>query len=241
MSKLVVLNWKMNLPDLPSWSEALKFKGNNRIVVCPSFTHINKLRNLLKGKGIYIGAQNVSYKENGALTGEVSVEMLKDVGASYAIIGHSERRYVFGETDEIIAKKAKVVLEGRITPILCVGETKKMTREKSWNFIRSQLQKDLSLTPYPLPLTTSLVVAYEPVWSIGGNKNIDASHSAHLIDRIREFLYTNYKMRATILYGGSVNSKNIKSLLSVGEIDGFLVGSASLKKEEVKKLLKLIN
>lgn len=252
MSKLVVFNWKMNLPILSSWKEAIKSstplflkRRGGEVIVCPPFTHISKVKELLKGKEIRLGAQDVSIKDEGALTGEVSAKMLKDIGVSYSIVGHSERRHIFGETDELISKKIKSAIKNKIKPILCVGEKVKTSKERAWNFVKNQLVKDLSLiqaTSYKLQ-ATNLVVAYEPVWSISGGepaKKVNPTHANYMVGKIKFFLNTSYKIRATVLYGGSVNSKNIKSFLKYKNIGGFLVGSASLNRKEVDYLLKVI-
>lgn len=242
MSKTIIFNWKMNLPILSELSEAIKSntpvflekERGNMVIVCPPFTHIEKVGELLKGTGALLGAQNISTQDSGALTGEISAPMLKDLGILFSIVGHSERRYVFGETDEMISQKIKEAVLNGITPILCVGEKEVMENEKAWEFVKNQLDSDLFLVKNQIK---NIIVAYEPVWAIGGDKQTDAPHSAFVIGKVKEYLS---EVQFSVLYGGSVNCKNISTFLEYNQIDGFLVGSASLKTEEVDCLLSLI-
>jgi len=246
MKKIVAFNWKENPDNLSRVGGIVRAvlrsvpKKRLTIVIIPPALFIEKVRKLIgiRKEEVFLGVQNVSHLEKGAFTGEFSAAMLGSLKVTHAIVGHSERRYLFGETDKIISLKIKSCLKNKIKPILCVGEKKKMPQEKSWSFIRRQLETDLPKIPDPKLRT--LIVAYEPVWSIGGNRKVNPSHAAYMIDKIKSFLYSVYGRRYSVLYGGSVGCKNIKNFLKYHQIDGFLVGSASLRPAEIRCLLKLI-
>lgn len=245
--KKIIFNWKMN-PESSKDADKLfvfvKKHSNFTIVIAPPSVYLQELASFSKKSSkIKIASQDVFYAPKGSYTGEISVPMLKKMGIWGSIIGHSERRYIFGESDGLISKKIKSALDGKLSVVLCVGERTKMSFNNSWNYVKSQLDKDLSLiqaTSYKLQ-ATKLIIAYEPVWSIGGHKTTDASHSALMIKKIKDLLYTRYKIQATTLYGGSVNCQNISSFLEYPEIDGFLVGSASLKEKEISCIINKVN
>lgn len=228
-------NWKM----FKTRDEALEFiyAVNSKVpsltkvesVVCAQFT---VLRCLVKrqGENLRIGAQNMHYAKNGAYTGEVSAEMLKSLDISYVIIGHSERRAMFNETDEDIQKKVKVALDHDIIPILCVGESLEQRENNTTKeVILNQITKDLSgLTPEEV---SQVVIAYEPIWAIGTGKTATPEIAEETCGWIREMLRTKFDEVADdvrILYGGSVKTNNIDVLMSQPNIDGALIGGASL-------------
>ncbi len=248
MKKLIVANWKMN-PE--SASEAVSLargiekgisKSGNEVVIAPPFPFLSVVKKVLKRAKL--GAQDDFWEEKGPRTGEVSPAMLKNLGVKYVIIGHSERRWL-GETDEIINKKIKATLKAKLKPILCVGEhleTRKNGLAAAKGFVKAQLKKDLKglpATSYKLQ-ATRLIVAYEPIWAISTNKNAlpdKPEDSLKMIQFIKSQLPAT-KYQIPVLYGGSVTSKNAKSFLQYKEIDGALVGGASLKAEEFNRIVK---
>ena len=225
--KILVANWKMN-GNIEFTENFLKkinsIKTKNRVIVCPPFPLLYKFQNFSHS----LGAQNCSEKMNGAFTGEISPLLLKDLGCKYAIIGHSERRRIFGESDEIIFKKYNTLMDLGITPIVCIGETE--TERSEWRDILSiQLHKfknDENLS--------KAIIAYEPVWSIGSGKTPAASE----IHEILSFIKQTTNLKCPTLYGGSVNIKNVETILKTPSVDGVLIGGASLKIEEFSKMVQ---
>lgn len=231
--KLVAGNWKMNT----NIDEAINLLVdiNNRLdeekaVICVPFTHISVAMEIA-GDNISIGAQNVSEYESGAYTGEVSAKMLQSLGVKYAIVGHSERRQYFNETDEAILQKLKRLLEVGISPIFCCGESLE-TRENLQHefFVASQLENVLfKLTEEELKKT---IIAYEPIWAIGTGKTASPQQAQGMHSNIRKTMAAKFgnsvAEQITILYGGSVKSDNAAELFSQPDIDGALVGGASL-------------
>ena len=247
-------NWKMNL----NHNEAIKFigdisyrfenKNNIRIAVCPSFTSLRSSLIVLEDEiaknpkiKLKIGAQNMHFEENGAFTGEVSPGMLKALGVEYVIIGHSERRELFCEVDETINKKLKAALNHDLKPILCVGEPLKIREAgNAVNYTLEQIQKDLSdISDIDM---SSITIAYEPIWAIGTGKNAtpqDANDMCLAIrDEIKRLFNNEIAQNLIIQYGGSVKPSNIKELMAMPDIDGALVGGASIKVED---FLAIIN
>lgn len=213
------------------------------IIVCPPFTAIEKVIDIVRSSTIKVGAQNVFYEDKGAFTGEISAEMLKSLGVNYVIIGHSERRHIFGECDETINKKIKKVLSFDMTPILCVGE-KLEEREKdlTFNVIERQIKEALyGLTEEEVK---KIVIAYEPVWAIGTGKVATPNQAQEVHKFIRDLLKEIYSSQlsecVTILYGGSIKSNNYLGLFTKPDIDGGLVGGASLT-EEFIELAKIMS
>jgi len=244
MEKLIIANWKdyvtskKQADGLFELAEnKLNELGKNELIICPSLSNLNEQPANLK---IKLGAQDFSLDN----LSEMSPEKLKKLKVKYAIIGHSSQR-ALGETDTTINKKIKLALENNFKIILCVGESISI-REKGLKavktFIKNQLELDLKdlYTLYPIPYT--LILAYEPIWAIttGDTKTPDdPQQSIEIIKFIREFLQTtSYKLQTTVLYGGSINSKNITSFLSSPEIDGVLIGKASTQKAEFSKILR---
>lgn len=231
MKKVIVANWKMN----PRTEQAARklaresdFKG---VVVAPPFPFLEPVEKVLKNA--LLGAQDVFFENpfpGGAYTGEVSASMLKKIGVSYVIVGHSERRNL-GETDAVIAKKVKAVLAENLKVILCVGERRQIRSRgmaEVLHFIDSQLKRSLA----GVSSRRNIVVAYEPVWAIGSGKNDRPEDTAVVANFIRK------KLKVPVLYGGSANSKNISEFFKNGGVDGALVGGASLNGGEFKELVR---
>ena len=235
--KIIAGNWKMNM--LPN--EAIEFitqlgestkDTENEIILCVPYTDLFYSLLTAQDTKINIGAQNLHWEEKGAYTGEVSGPMLSCIGVKYVIVGHSERRKYFQETDEIVNKKAKAALKNGLKPIICVGETlEEKEQGKAQEVITEQVTKALEgLTSEDLSNT---IIAYEPVWAIGTGRTATAQDANDSIKAIREEIKKKFETEnVPILYGGSVKAENAKELFSMPEIDGGLIGGASLKVEE---------
>ncbi len=232
--KLVVANWKLNLPPLYHW-RSLRAPKRVEAVVCPPFPYLTETKKNLN-RTIKLGAQDVFWEEVGAYTGEVAPIMLRNFGAEYVIIGHSERRRWLNESDEMINKKILAVNHAGLKPILCVGEsisTRRKGLSAAKNFVVSQLREDLKGFS-----GSGLVVAYEPVWAIGTGRSCGPKDALEVIRSIRKTVSGFRAPNARVIYGGSVDGKNASSFLQYDEIDGLLVGGASLKVKEFAKILK---
>jgi triosephosphate isomerase len=238
---LIAGNWKMNLvlresADLiKAILAGLPGAGSGRepeIMVAPPFTNLAMAADLLKGSSVRLGAQNMYWEASGAFTGEISPVQLKDIGCTHAILGHSERRRHFGETDAIVRKKLQAAIAHKLTPVVCIGETlEEREAGRAFKVLETQIKGGLGgFTPEDL---SKLVVAYEPVWAIGTGKTAtpDQAQEAHAF--IRKELGGIYGKALAdsvrILYGGSVTPDNIDSLMAQPDLDGALVGGASLK------------
>ena len=233
-------------------AEAIKLahtSDKKGVVICPPFVYVTSVkRQVSRAK---LGVQDVFYEEKGAYTGEVSALMLKKLGVQYVLVGHSERRRWLNETDEMINKKVRAALKAGLRVILCVGEPLAVRRKglaAAKNFVKSQLRADLkSLNPKSLPrrqagyiLNSRLIVAYEPIWTIGTGKADNPKETAEMIRFIKSYLQpTTYNLQPKVLYGGSVTSKNVERIISYKEIDGALVGGASIKAKEFAKIIKI--
>lgn len=240
--KVIAGNWKMNV--LPG--EALEFVNNlapivkdtkNEVIICVPFTDLFYTLLAVQETNIHVGAQNMHWKESGAYTGEISPDMLKCINVEYVIIGHSERRQYFNETDETVNLKVKSALEHGLKPIVCVGES--LEQKEAGNtekIITSQVAK--ALEGLTLDDLSNTIIAYEPIWAIGTGKTAtaeDANNSIKAIrNKIKELFNTD---DVTILYGGSVKPENAKELFSMPDIDGGLVGGASIKAETFGKIV----
>ncbi len=246
MRKTIVAgNWKMNGSSLMAkqiiigtmarlWD--ITFTNNKEVVFIPPFLYIPLAASLVKESDYSIGAQNMYFEEKGAYTGEISPDMLRELEVKYVIIGHSERRHIFGETNEMIAKKVKKAVEKQLIPILCVGETlKERERGNTWTVIEKQLSTALgSLNTLP-----EIVIAYEPVWAIGTGKAATREDAEDVIKEIRKWLKHKFGSDdVPILYGGSVKPSNVETFASSSEIDGALVGGASLKPDDFAIIVK---
>jgi triosephosphate isomerase len=201
------------------------------IVVAPPFTALRAAADVARGSNVGIAAQDCYWEREGAFTGEVSVAMIKDAGAGYVIIGHSERRRLFGDTDEWVSRKLNAVLAGDLTPIVCIGETLD-ERDSNLTLVVLERQIDAALVGLTPAQVGSLVVAYEPVWAIGTGRNATPAQAgeahAHIRARLRGAFGREAADACHILYGGSVKPDNIKDLMALEDVDGALVGGASL-------------
>ncbi len=235
---LIAGNWKMNttISDAENLTNAIieKYKNTNnkvKLLVCPPFINLSAVSNIIAESTILLGAQNCHWEENGAYTGEISLNMLKAVDCEYVIIGHSERRAMFGETNEIINKKLQSVLSNSLTAILCIGETLEQRESgRTFDILAEQLEKGLA--GINMEQSKNIVIAYEPVWAIGTGvaASIEQVDEAH--NKIREMLvalFGDVANEILIQYGGSVNENNSSELFSLKNVNGALIGGASLK------------
>lgn len=224
-----------------SLGKAVEGIENVEVVVCPPFTALDAVAAECSDLGISLGAQNLHWEASGAFTGEISPVMLKDVGCKYVIIGHSERRQYFGETNETVNAKIKAALEHKLTPILCVGETLEQ-RETGVTDRICREQVIEGLKDIDSRLLKDIVVAYEPVWAIGTGKSASAKDAEHVINYIRlvlsDLLGADTAEKIRIQYGGSVKPDNIEELMAQPNIDGALVGGASLKAESFASIIR---
>ncbi|HTR80115.1 MAG TPA: triose-phosphate isomerase [Bacteroidota bacterium] len=244
-NKVIAGNWKMNkdvfeTADLISGLKSAIKQSKAEVIICPPFTSLVVAQQLLKGSDIKLGAQDVSVHDDGAYTGEISVKMLKSAGCQYVIVGHSERRQYFHETNELINQKAKKVLASGMKPIICVGETLE-EREKGImeNVITVQVKGVLvGLSEENLK---NAIIAYEPVWAIGTGKNATPQQAEEVHQLIRKLVGQLYSWNVAegviIQYGGSVKPENAKELLSQPDIDGALVGGACLKPDSFSAII----
>ncbi|MDD5594049.1 MAG: triose-phosphate isomerase [Candidatus Margulisbacteria bacterium] len=240
---IIAGNWKMYKTVSEAKDFATKLKPlvadvhDRTILVCPPLTHLQDVCDILCDSNVAVGAQNLFWEDEGAFTGEVSAPMLKSVGCTYVIIGHSERRQYFGETDGTVNKKIFAALKHNLLPIVCVGETLEQ-REKNETFkvIERQIKegtKGLGTGDWE-----KIIIAYEPVWAIGTGKTATPEQAQEVHAYIRKLLPKDVAANIRILYGGSVKPENIKELMAKPDIDGGLVGGASLKVDSFVKLIK---
>lgn len=240
--KVIAGNWKMNmLPnDTIDFINALEpnvKESDSEIIICVPFTDLFYAISFCQGTNIHVGAQNVFYEDSGAYTGEVSAQMLKCINTEYVIIGHSERRKYFAETDEIVNKKVHKALENGLKPIICVGETlEEREQGKAIEKITSQISEALKgLTKENLE---NIIIAYEPIWAIGTGKTATKEDANEAIKAIRSKINEQFGTDdITILYGGSVKPENANELFQMSDIDGALVGGASLKVSSFKAII----
>lgn len=223
------------IPALQGGIPASFYKAGGKVAICPPFPYLSRLAGLAKGTPIGVGGQNVHPAASGAFTGEISTAMLTEQGATQCIIGHSERRQLMGETDGFIKEKLLALLAGGITPIVCVGETlSQREAQQAEQVVGGQIEA--ALEGLTAAQGEKLVVAYEPVWAIGTGRTATPEQANEMHGFIRGLLAKSFgggpARKTDILYGGSVNAGNAASLLSQPELDGALVGGASLKSEE---------
>lgn len=244
--KVIAGNWKMN--KLPN--EAMEFieelaplvkDTKNEVILCVPYIDLFYTLLTVQGTNIKVGAQNMHYEKSGAYTGEVSAEMLKAINVEYVIIGHSERRQYYNETDEVISLKLKKALEVGLKPILCVGETLEQREAgKAEEIITTQVK--LGLSELKKNQISSVIIAYEPIWAIGTGKTATAEDANNSIKAIRNELLKEYgkdvSEKVIIQYGGSVKSTNAIELFEMSDIDGALVGGASLNAQEFAKIVE---
>jgi triosephosphate isomerase len=245
--KVVAGNWKMN-PNYPEALELLHYLNNNiprehynvDILICPPFIYLSEAQKLFNRTDIYLGAQNASSYTNGAYTGEISASMLKSMGINYVIIGHSERRQYFGENEEVLAKKIKLCLLENIIPIYCVGETlEQRNANEQFDIVEKQISG--ALFDLSAEQINKIIIAYEPVWAIGTGVNASPHQAQEMHMFIRNLIMNKYddtiSRELIILYGGSVKKDNANELFSMPDIDGGLIGGASLKGEEFVSII----
>lgn len=251
--KIVAGNWKMNLDyneGLALFSEITNMvkdevTGKQEAVVCSPFIHLHSLVQMAKGYNkVSVGAQNAHQAESGAYTGEISAKMIKSVGAEYVILGHSERRQYFGETNALLAKKTDTALKNGLKPIFCIGET---LEEREGNIYFDVIKSQLAEGIFHLDAEQfgQLVIAYEPVWAIGTGKTATSEQAQEIHAFIRQEIAAKYDQSVadstTILYGGSCNPKNAPELFAQPDIDGGLIGGASLKSRDFVDIVKVFN
>lgn len=245
--KMIAGNWKMN-GDTASAAEIVAGildaanASSHDVVIAPPFVYLSSVAEKISGSKIHLSAQNLADHESGAFTGEVSAKMLSDVGCSHVLVGHSERRQMYGETNTVVAQKIALALSNGLTPILCVGETLEERESDQWrNVILAQLNTVIEYCG--IEIFQETIVAYEPVWAIGTGK----SASAEIANEVHEFIYYTLtsksdKIRPSlkVLYGGSVTADNSAQYMSQAYIDGVLVGGASLKPSVFSEIIRSV-
>lgn len=242
---IIAGNWKMNKTSKEAAQFIIEFRDKVKdakceVVICPTFTSLAQVITLVENTDIKVGAQNMYYEESGAFTGEVSPTMLRELGVKYVIIGHSERRQYFKESDEVINKKVKAAFIYDLIPILCVGETlEERESGKTFDLIKNQLTLDLeSVDPENV---ADMVIAYEPIWAIGTGKTATAKDANDVIAFIRktvtELCGAEAGNNIRIQYGGSVKPTTIKEQMAQSDIDGALVGGASLNADDFAQIV----
>lgn len=244
---LIAGNWKMNTDLVESKILASKIKtqvgsiADVDIVLCPPFIYLPTVAQVVESSTIAVGAQDLFWEESGAFTGEISPGMIRQV-AKYVIIGHSERRTKFGETDEIVNKKVRAALKYNLIPIVCVGESLEAYRKGNDQFILEQVKKGLADVS---PLDAhKIIIAYEPIWAIGTGNAATTDYANRIVLSIRQMFASIFSRDAAqkvrILYGGSVNQNNGPDFVAESEIDGLLVGGASLKSQEFCAIIRKV-
>lgn len=242
---IIAGNWKMNKTpsearELVSALIPLVEDAKCDVVVCTPAVDFAAVNDVIKGTNIKLGAENMHWKESGAYTGELSAAMLKESGVEYVILGHSERRQYFGETDATVNQRVLAAVKAGLTPIICVGE-KKEEREAGYTNALVTYQTQIALSGLTADEVKNVVIAYEPVWAIGTGLTATDEQANETIGVIREAVRAAYGDAADdvrIQYGGSMNPKNCKGLMAQPEIDGGLIGGASLKAEDFSKVVR---
>ena len=245
IKSIVAGNWKMN--KTPSEGNAFSASlinklnkiNNTNVIICPPFIG---LTSLIRSDSYDLGAQNCFFQNSGAFTGEISVEMLIDCNVKYVILGHSERRTIFGENDEFIRDKVSKVIDSNIIPILCIGETIEQLNE---GLAKETIYKQLKIGLSKVDSLKNIVIAYEPVWAIGTGltasiEKVEEIH-AYIRGLLTEFFDEDGSSSTPILYGGSVTSDNAKELINVESVNGFLIGGASLNVEKFTDIIKIVD
>jgi len=241
---MIAGNWKMNTDPVEGVRLAEDIVNSvgdaeAEVVVCPPFTHLTSVQEVVYGSNVALGAQNMYFEDSGAFTGEVSPTMLKSIGCTYVIIGHSERREIFGETNEGVNKKVHAALTHSLKPIIAVGET---LEEREQGKMEEKIKTQVTSALEDIKSLESLVFAYEPIWAIGTGKTATPEQANDVIRYIRANLGSLYDpdqaKETRILYGGSVTPDNIDSLMAKSDIDGALVGGASLKADSFARIVK---
>lgn len=244
---IIAGNWKMHNTMAAGTKLAkelhalVKDVEDVEIVVCPTFTALAAVKEAIRGTNIKLGAQNMHWEEKGAFTGEISAPMLQEIGMDYVIIGHSERRQHFGETDETVNKRARAVVASGMTPIVCFGEPLEIREAGTTkDYISKQVKSGLA--DFTAEQIGKIVLAYEPLWAIGTGHTASADQANEICAFIREMVEHKFGKEAAekvrIQYGGSVKPDNIAELMSKSDVDGALVGGAALKAEDFSKIIK---
>lgn len=238
-------NWKMFKTKAEASAFAEEFKGlyqgtDVQAAICAPFTDLETLVEAFRGTGIGVGAQNVHFADEGAFTGEISAAMLEEIGVDFCIVGHSERRQYFAETDETVNKKLKKLLAGSIRPIMCVGESlEQRDAGQLFDVVRRQLNEGLA--DIPGEDMKRIVIAYEPIWAIGTGRTATPEQAEEMCAFIRKVLIELYDEdtadEVILQYGGSVKPANATQIMNMDEIDGALVGGASLKAEDFMAII----
>lgn len=248
-TKIVAGNWKMNKTFQEAESLLAEIAGlingedleKSLVVVLPPSVYLELANDILQGTGIFHGAQNISHMEWGAYTGEISAQIVASAGANFVIIGHSERRTLFGETDELLAMKIKSALDNELTPIYCCGER---LEERTSLIHKEVVRKQIETALFGLNTENfeKIVIAYEPVWAIGTGVNATPEQAQEMHSFIRQLVEAKYgydiASKSVIIYGGSCNSKNAVELFSQPDVDGGLIGGASLNSDEFIKIVR---
>ena len=243
---IIAGNWKLHNTSSQGVAlvqELAKLTADNKkvdIVVCPTFTTLTAVANALGGTNIHLGAQNMHWEKKGAFTGEITAEMLKDVCCEYVIIGHSERRQYFAETDETVNNKVKAALEAGLVPIMCVGESLEVREAGTTEALVGE-QVKAGLVGLTNEQVATVVIAYEPIWAIGTGKSATPAQAQAVHKFIRDHIAKQdaaVAAQVIIQYGGSVNDKNAAELFTQPDIDGALVGGASLKADAFAVIVK---
>ena len=242
---IIAGNWKMFKTKAEAIAFAEEFRElykdtDVQTAICAPFTNLEALKEAFAGTEIKVGAQNVHFADEGAFTGEISVSMLEEIGVDFCIVGHSERRQYFGETDETVNKKLKKLFEGPIRPILCVGESlEERDADKAFDVVGGQIKADLE--GIDAADVKKLVIAYEPIWAIGTGRTATPDQAEEMCAFIRKTLIELYGEEVSdeviIQYGGSVKPANATEIMNMDEIDGALVGGASLKPEDFMEII----
>ena len=240
---IIAGNWKMNKTasqavELINELKPLIAKSKPEVVVCVPYTDLWVVKEAIKGSKIKLGAENVAWADSGAFTGEISAEMLKEIGVEYVIIGHSERRQYFGETDQTVNMRLQQALKNDLKPIVCVGET---LTEREKNKTRKVLKKQVLEGLAGVSDFSNIVIAYEPVWAIGTGKTATAEDANKTIGYIRSLVRKTWGAEVAkslrIQYGGSMKPSNAKELMAMRHIDGGLIGGAALKAQDFASIV----
>lgn len=241
--KIIAANWKMHMSNMAAADFVSKMKAGLEqahgieIVLCPPYTALSVVTDILCNSPIKLGAQNVHTESVGAFTGEISVEMLKEF-CTYVIVGHSERRNLFGETNDLISRKVKAVIDSDLKPILCVGER---LQEREDGIAEVVVEQQISLGLNRLDNANGVVIAYEPVWAIGTGQAATTNDAQNMMAHIRATIGLRFgkgtAASTPVIYGGSVNANNVANFVQSPDVDGALVGSASLDKDTFVRLV----
>lgn len=242
--KLIVSNWKMNLKLSNAKSLVVKLiktmekkKSYVKKIICPQFLLIPDIAKLIKNSKIFLGAQDCHYEEKGAFTGESSISLLKFFKCKYVVLGHSERRENNGDSNLIIAKKINTAIKFGLIPIVCIGESINLRKKKEYlDFLKIQLNECISTG------INDIIIAYEPIWSIGTGLIPSCEEILEIKNFVKEHLTEKKNIKKVrFLYGGSVSSDNIKGIIEKSDVDGALIGGASLNVNEIKKIINIFN